>query len=643
MDEVMYMRDLPCYKKEQRKKDPYRMRKLDLFRFPTEGLQNQAAAFFTYAGSACTCSTLALYISHLHLIGDFLSETYPQMTDLTDEPEEELSRCFRAWLMKRGYVSAAKMNRKTKGAYLSDVRIRLLQKMRAFPADRKAFPDGRDSALCGRFLYMKEMDCYKKEEVQSDPYQRLALSLSRFPTCGIRHQVAAFFQEEGENFSCATVARHILHAHQAGDFLSDVYPDLTDLAAVPEEELLRAYKKWRMAKGKALFRNYKTHGREAYQQDRDILFLARLRRHALPEDERKEEEKDIWDLTKMGFPVRDNPSNTRGRLNFTKIAQMQMRFEAKSVCMVFLRSVSVSMTDLVLRAARRLSGFLLEKHEEIQSFGEVSREVAEEYLVYLRTGMFRNRAASYASDLESLKRFYAELARVTDQPKLQELLYPEDYARRPETVYRAYSEKEIERLNTAFLQLPPQTARIMLVHQMLGCRISDTLTLRQDCLRKEDGRYLVRIDQVKTRRPYTKAVDETCAQLIMASIRFTRKTYGVSRYVFVKPTKPEEPMRYQSLTVQLYDLIRKLDLKDDAGRLFGAGTHLFRHTYGQKLTEMGFDDEVIAGLLGHSSLASISRYRKSSPRYLAEETKELRHEMSRIIEDIIKEWPNDEI
>ena len=56
---------------------------------------------------------------------------------------------------------------------------------------------------------------------------------------------------------------------------------------------------------------------------------------------------------------------------------------------------------------------------------------------------------------------------------------------------------------------------------------------------------------------------------------------------------------------------------------------------------MGFDDEVIARLLGHSSLTSVSRYRKASPAYLAERTRELRSEMSRIIEEIIQEWPDE--
>ena len=639
MNEVMYLRDLPCYQKEAYRKDLYKNHRMDLSRFPTEGLRRQAAAYFVHAGSVCTCSTLAVYIPRLHRIGDFLCQTYPHLADLREEPEEILSGAFRAWLIKNGDASAAKKSRKQKGVFLSDARIRLLKQMRAYLTEEKADPEDEAGKPLGRYLYLRDLECYKKEAVQKDPYQNLALSLFRFPTIGLRLQAAAFFKDAGEKYSCTTVARYMLRAHQAGDFLSDVFPHLTDLSSVSEKELVRAFKKWRLANGKAAVRMYKSHGKEVYAPDRDIAFLVMMRAHALPEDLRREEEKDIWDLSKLEFPVRDNPSDTKGRLNFTKIRQDIMRREAKDVCMILLRSVSVSLAYLVLHAACRFSAFLLENHKEIRSFTVVSREVMEQYLVYLRTGGI----PSYASDIENLKRFYAELARVSDQPALQNLLYPQDHARRPETVYRTYSEEEIRRLNEAFLHLPAQSARIMLIHESLGCRISDTLTLKQDCLTGEDGRWMVRIDQVKTGRPYRKEVDETCAQLVLASIRYTRETYGTDRYVFVKPKNPKEPMRYQSLTSQLYDLIRRLDLRDDAGRPFGAGTHLFRHTYGQKLTEMGFDDGVIAHLLGHSSLAGISRYRKSSPRYLAEETRAIRSEMSRIIEEIAKEWPDDEI
>ncbi|MFR8122417.1 MAG: hypothetical protein ACLU77_11910 [Waltera sp.] len=46
-------------------------------------------------------------------------------------------------------------------------------------------------------------------------------------------------------------------------------------------------------------------------------------------------------------------------------------------------------------------------------------------------------------------------------------------ARRGE--FRTYSDEELKRLNAAIVEMDEQTARIMIIHQMLGTRISDTL------------------------------------------------------------------------------------------------------------------------------------------------------------------------
>ena len=65
--------------------------------------------------------------------------------------------------------------------------------------------------------------------------------------------------------------------------------------------------------------------------------------------------------------------------------------------------------------------------------------------------------------------------------------------------------------------------------------------------------------------------------------------FGVCRYW---------PVSYTHLDVykrqKVMRLIQKEDLRDDKGDLFGFGTHMFRHYYGIKLTEMHLDDRTIA-------------------------------------------------
>jgi hypothetical protein len=85
-------------------------------------------------------------------------------------------------------------------------------------------------------------------------------------------------------------------------------------------------------------------------------------------------------------------------------------------------------------------------------------------------------------------------------------------------------------------------------------------------------------------------------------------------------------------------MIQEKQLKDDHGELFGFGTHMFRHYYGVKLTEMHLDDWTIARLLGHKRLNNVQHYRKMSNQRMADETREVRQRMSDIIYMSLARW-----
>lgn len=55
---------------------------------------------------------------------------------------------------------------------------------------------------------------------------------------------------------------------------------------------------------------------------------------------------------------------------------------------------------------------------------------------------------------------------------------------------------------------------------------------------------------------------------------------------FVDEKNNKKPMQYNTVQNKLMDLIQKKDLRDDHGELFGFGTHMFRHVYGIRLTEL---------------------------------------------------------
>ena len=85
----------------------------------------------------------------------------------------------------------------------------------------------------------------------------------------------------------------------------------------------------------------------------------------------------------------------------------------------------------------------------------------------------------------------------------------------------------------------------------------------------------------------------------------------------------------------------KVSVRDDNGNLFGFGTHIYRHCYGVKLTEMHLDDWTIAKLLGHSSVRNVKYYRRMSNQLLADETRKARQRLSEIILSNLDGWEDE--
>lgn len=125
---------------------------------------------------------------------------------------------------------------------------------------------------------------------------------------------------------------------------------------------------------------------------------------------------------------------------------------------------------------------------------------------------------------------------------------------------------------------------------------------------------------------------------LQSSIEYTQEKFGDTEYIFVNEKEPDRPMQYMAIKTKVMSMIQEKQLKDDHGELFGFGTHMFRHYYGVKLTEMHLDDWTIARLLGHKRLNNVQHYRKMSNQRMADETREVRQRMSDIIYMSLARW-----
>lgn len=240
-------------------------------------------------------------------------------------------------------------------------------------------------------------------------------------------------------------------------------------------------------------------------------------------------------------------------------------------------------------------------------------------------------------DLTRLRGTLETIGKLYGYPHLENLFLASDLPRQVQPKLKSYSDSELIRFNAALAELDEQMERLMVIHQMLGTRISDTLTLQTDCLYRQDGHPMIQIRQMKT-TTFVKPISAELELLIEKAIQYTRKMYGDTVYIFADEKNSKRPMQYNTVQNKVMDLIQKKDLRDDHGELFGFGTHMFRHVYGIRLTELHLDDWTIAKLLGHTSVKNVKFYRKMSLQIIADETREIRAEMSRMIRANLAGW-----
>lgn len=381
--------------------------------------------------------------------------------------------------------------------------------------------------------------------------------------------------------------------------------------------------------------DFKTMGKNLQEDAAPIKYLRLLLRYLEPEDKRSEWEKDVWKLENFGFEVRQNPIDVIRTIKFTGIIQETIREEVKRASYIRIKYLSVGSLQGEIRAVRRFSEFLAKRNPEIKSLGEVGRLNIEEYLTYIN--LERGQERNLKTEMANLKNMLQQVGKVIDKPKLGKLFIKQDMPKAPEVAFKIYSDEEIKRLNYYIVNMEEQVARALILHQMLGGRISDTLTLRTDCLYQENGHYIVRMYQVKTSY-YEKPIPDDVAKLIQKSIEYTYERYGETEYVFVNESNPSLPFQYSMLKHRVYTLIHENDICKDNGERMGFATHLFRHCYGMKLVELHLDDAAIAHLLGHRGVNTVYRYRRASGKLLVKETEELRKTMDEILSEIIKEW-----
>lgn len=356
----------------------------------------------------------------------------------------------------------------------------------------------------------------QKKMLPKNPYY----DLSPIPSPKVREEMTAFIKWRSTQVCAARVYSDRQYYKKVCRFLQESIKPETSLLDKTAEAWVRQFKTWMFKEQIPLYEKQSSvTGGVLMVKVREISYFEYLLKF-LTVDDRKEEEKDIWELD---IEFRNNPIKRVRRLIFTDILRTDIRQEVKKGIYLNLQSEAIACVQKELTAVRRLSRYLDERHPEIKSCRNIDRRIVEDYLTYLKTEATETK--HFHADLNRLRCLLESIGQMCDYPNLIGLFLTRDIPPTPKAAFKTYSDAELKRLNREIVKLDEQTARLMIIHQMLGTRISDTLTLAPDCLSEKNGEIIIRIRQMKT-KPYEKPVSTELAALIQKAIAYTKEHYG---------------------------------------------------------------------------------------------------------------------
>ena len=490
-------------------------------------------------------------------------------------------------------------------------------------------------------LYYHELECYRDaddallRECGNADY----LDLSLLPTETMREEVRRYFRDRGTHVTLRTVTREKAHYKLFCQALQGRRKLPDSLLGWEESKWVQILKGYMLQNGISLTReSVSVYGTVHTVQARQIMFVRRLIQFLQPEDERQEQEKDIWHLDKLDIEIKQNPIYRTNTLNFTGICQTGIREEVKQAIYTHLKYENLGTVKREMSSLRMFSKYLEEQQKGITSCKEIDRTLVEEYLTYIATS--GGSGKSNSDNIIKLRSVLETVGKLFEWPHLEKLLINTDIQQEVQPEFKVYSDNELKRLNEQITKLDEQITRCMVIHQMLGTRISDTLTLQRDCLSQSNGMDMIKIRQVKS-TVYEKPISAELAALIRKAVQYSKERYGDAVYIFVDEKDTSRPLQYTTIKHKVLALIQRENLRDDEGKHFRFPSHMFRRTYGAKLTELHLDDWTISKLLGHRGVHTVVHYRKMNNLILAAETRRAREEQTRILLENLDGWEDE--
>lgn len=339
-----------------------------------------------------------------------------------------------------------------------------------------------------------------------------------------------------------------------------------------------------------------------------ILFKGLYKFYLRWYDKRDEYDKEIWDLRNF-YPKNELPKYLGNRawyIDFSYIQSNKFRNVLKNF---YKMRVAIRCLQTVSKEFHYLKHFIIfiqEKYPHIDSFSMLERYHIEEFCVWLACQ--KNRFGKFNSMRE--KRFTLQYLRLvfeylqktgnSEAPK-QFLIYQEDKCGVIKKNPHFIPEIIFIKLKGNLHLLPPNMKNAIIIIMNVGMRVSELLTLKEDCLSYDKDNFpWIKYFIHKMNKEHCVPINQEVVEVIKSQIAIAKKImdYQDEKYIF---RNYKGLLQYQTLASNLKKLSENIPLEDSFGNIYYINLHQFRHTVGTRMINANIPITSVQKYLGHES------------------------------------------
>lgn len=422
-------------------------------------------------------------------------------------------------------------------------------------------------------------------------------------------------------------------------FLEKVYPDINSFLDLNIDDANRKWIFWLSNKGintksKCSNNDFLLNGKIIYNNSCTANFLINMYKKILSiTDIRIEWEKDVWDIRKLEkYGLLFNKTHSNYYIYFDKINNTYFRNTVKR----YIREKIISNNRFTCGTAQnylpmltKFMNFISDSEPRWKTLKSLDRNHVEKYIEWLHTYCYNRKKHNNDNSndymIVSIRRtshFLTEIQLkeydIAPKISISKLFFDTD---KPTKMKKAIDQIKyipdsvLEQLFNYINYLDENTIPAIWVMFKTGLRISDVLSLHQNCLIKLNGKYWVETNVRKTyeeghRVPIDDDLADILATLITKSIDNSNNDNNPDKYIFVRYSGRRKglPITQTNIKQKLNILAAKHMIKDEMGNIFHFNNHAFRHTYAIKMLNNGADIVTIQELLAHASIEMTLRY-----------------------------------